>query len=311
MTGSLATVRPLVLAVSPYHLTGREPAAMASLLLADRVVTMVPTPPGEPDPTRARRTAERVPRFVELVEAWSWSVPLWREGVVCAHHDGDDPALEVHRVATDITERDELTDLRPFLRHAPVVDDRHWLDAIARDLLKGGPDPSLVVPVVAAMDRLCAHAGLVAVRSTPTSLAEQAESRLGRTLFRVAAPALVACSADRMLEMREALEAPLRALRRAILGAMTDDEDHLRDAAAVLSRAFDAARDDLTRPEDDDDLPRVRAAMVSIEGVRLPTDAALRSIVAAARSALGRSTGTPFAPADDALGAIIVRVIGR
>lgn len=310
MTGVLAPARPLVLGVSPYHLTGREPAAMASMLLADRAVTIVPTPPGEPDPARARRTAERVPRFVELVDAWSWSVPLWQAGVIGASHAGDDPAHAVHAVARDIHEREHLADLRPFLRHAPDADDAHWLDAIARDLLKGGPDPALVVPVIAALDRLCAHSAIPAVRSAPASLAEKAEARLARPLFRVAVPALVACSAERLLEARDALAAPLRSLRLAVLDATAGEAARVREAGAAYARAFEAARDDLTRPEDDD-LPRVRHAMLALEGVRLPADAALRSSVAAARSALGRGGGAPFAAPDDALAALVVRVIGR
>ena len=34
----------MLIAVSPYHMTTREPAAMAALLLASRVVTILPTP---------------------------------------------------------------------------------------------------------------------------------------------------------------------------------------------------------------------------------------------------------------------------
>jgi hypothetical protein len=62
----------MLVAVSPYHLTTREPAAIAALLLADRVVTLLPGP----DRRGAELAAERLPHYLDFVLTWEWSVPL-------------------------------------------------------------------------------------------------------------------------------------------------------------------------------------------------------------------------------------------
>ncbi|MEQ8769592.1 MAG: hypothetical protein RIB60_03675 [Phycisphaerales bacterium] len=309
---TLAPQRPLTIGLSPYHLAGPSPAAVVSLLIADRVVTIVPTPPGEPDRARARRKAESIPRFVELVDRWRWSVPLWLDGVLRGDLDGDDPARGVHDVVRDIADRDDLTPLRPFLHRGRDADDRLWLDAIASDLLRGGPDPGLAVPVTAALDAFCARTGALAARCEPNSIAERAEVKLARRRARVAFPAFLGCTAERLLEARDLLEPQLRALRVAITTGAA--EPACRAAADALAEAFESHADHLTRVVDDLD-PRTRTAWVSVELSELPADAALRSSVHAAMAPeVGRLRRAPtavLAPPAGSLDAAFIRVVGR
>ncbi|GJM20069.1 MAG: hypothetical protein DHS20C14_22820 [Phycisphaeraceae bacterium] len=306
---------PLVLGVSPYHLTGPSPAAMAALLFADYAVTIVPTPPGEPDRNRARRAAETVPRFVELVDRWRWSVPLWLEGVLRADHAGEDPSQHVHEMVRAIETRDDLEPLRRFLHPDRDADDRVWLDAVASDLLRGGPDPGLAVPVTAALDVFCAESSLTAVRCDPTSVAERAEAKLADRIARVAAPGFIECSAERLLEARDLLAPELGALRAGL--AASAPQADLRAAADAYARAFEAHRERLHRVEDEAD-PRVRSAIFSLEFARLPADAALQSsVLAAVATGAARASRRPPEPPNGTpapgapLSAVFVRVVGR
>ncbi|MEZ6242305.1 MAG: hypothetical protein R3B57_04610 [Phycisphaerales bacterium] len=310
----------LGVALSPYHLATRELPAMAAALLADRVVTLLPLPPG--DESHARAHAEQSPAYAGVMEAWSWSAPLWEEGVLGARLHDDDAGRDLRDVLALLESRDELAELRPFIEgRAGGLDPRTWLDGVARDLIRGGPDPGWCVPLAAAMDRFAARHGLAAARAAPTSMAQRAEERLSRRVFAFAAPMLAQAPGERIVEARRTLGAPLGALRarmsEAFAAAIEGDETSSQDAALRLAsdafaQAFQDAKEELTRTPDDEDDPRVLEAMVSVTGVLLPSDAAVRSSLVALRRARGRGTpprsnGTP--PAWTA--ALVFRRIGR
>jgi hypothetical protein len=60
----------MLIVASPYHLTTREPAAMAALLLARQVVTLLPTPlEGAGSSREAMAAARCVPTYRALVES--------------------------------------------------------------------------------------------------------------------------------------------------------------------------------------------------------------------------------------------------
>lgn len=73
--------------VSPYHLTTREAPAMASLLLAERVVTLLPASLESDSVHAAKRAAERSPWYTRFMETWGWTAPLWDEGVISSRCD--------------------------------------------------------------------------------------------------------------------------------------------------------------------------------------------------------------------------------
>ncbi|MFT5424421.1 MAG: hypothetical protein ACI89L_002216 [Phycisphaerales bacterium] len=319
----------MLLALSPYHLTTREPAAMAAIQLAERLVTLIPTPAAMGDPVAVQAAAEHVPRFVELIETWRWSSPLWDAGLIASGFEGDDARADVSEVYSEIQTDPGLADLCAMLPTRGPGTDEAQLDAIARDLLRAGPDPTISIPVAAGLDRFGARHGLIAVRASGHSMAQRAEASLSTSRFRCAIPVLTQASAPRLLELRAALLPELEELRAAIRAVMIEEcTDEVRQAAAAYTDAFEREREDLLRTEDDDTKPKVRCEMVVIEGVELPLDAVLRSSVTAARRARGRkspapgSNGVGLGSADLNVGdldmsgrstclGLVVRVLGR
>ncbi len=62
---------PLIIVVSPYHLTTRQPPALVGPLLADHVVTMMPTPSkAGQGHDEARRAVMEAPKYLRFMESW-------------------------------------------------------------------------------------------------------------------------------------------------------------------------------------------------------------------------------------------------
>ena len=194
----------MLVALSPYHLTTREPVAMAALLLAERVVTLLPRPDRGRD--EAERTAERVPRYLDLMLSWRWSQALWEAGVICSSLDGNEASGDVREAHAQIVAEDRFSRLRGLMRPELLETEERYLDAVAADLLKGGPDPAITVPLAAGIDRFAMRHGAAVARSTPSSIAQKAEAVLGHRVFAFVIPTLLQASAERMLEAREELE---------------------------------------------------------------------------------------------------------
>lgn len=313
------------LAVSPYHVTTREPPLMAALLLADRVVTMMPAPLAGRVRDQARAAAERVPGYLSLLRSWQWTVPLWEAGVIEGSFEGHDPAEDVRSACTRIDRDDRYAPLRSLMRPGLFDTDEDYLDSLSRDLLRGGPDPAICVPVSAAMDRFALTHGLLPLRSEPSSVAQRAEERLGERAFAIAVPVLVQAGARRILETRDRLAPQIQALGRAVDATAAGEERSnghgaaLTDAARAYALAFEEHLPHLTRPgEDDDDECRVLAGTLAIVGVRLPIDAVLMSSLAAYESAAGvrngraaSSPGPALAEHDPLAGRTFVSLIVR
>lgn len=317
----------MLLVVSPYHLTTREAPAMAALLVADRVATLLPEPGGSDRKSTAERSAQRVPRYLSFLKSWQWTMPLWEAGVLDSSVDGDDPAGDVADVCRRITIEEQYGVLRPLMRPDLFEDEDRYLDSIAGDLLKGGPDPALSVPVAAALDRFAIRHGAAVARSEATSVAQRAEAHLGQKLFAFAAPVLVQAGGKRLAEARELLAEPLASLRAGLEELIAEDPpagglERLRGAAREYAEAFERERTTLTLPPDDDDGDeRVIAGSVAVTAVRLPVDAVLSSSVTACRAVLGsaRSGSAAGAPglvtrdplAGRSVKSLVVKVMGR
>jgi len=301
----------LGLALSPYHLTSREVPAMLASFLGDRVVTLLPLEREEADGTS--------PGLASLMDAWSWSAPLWEEGLLGSRLNDDDARGDIDEVLSEINTTDRLAQLRPFVCVDEREDPRRWLERVASDLLRGGPDPGLCVPMSAAIDRFAARRGVAVVRAGASSLAQQAEERLATRVFAFAMPLLAEADADRVLEARLRLEPQLDALREELscafaraLGGDVIQASPIRTAADGYASAFDRARSDLLRTPDDPDDPRVVEAMVSVTGVLLPIDAVLRSSLIAVKRAGGRVGARAPAPNPEVkVASLIVRRVGR
>jgi hypothetical protein len=316
----------MLVAVSPYHLTTRETPAMAALLLADRVVTLLPEPGGQDRRAAAEHSARRIPRYLSFLQSWEWSLPLWESGVITGSVDDDDASKDVGEVRRRILADDRFADLRPLIGQDLSDNPECYLDAVAADLLKGGPDPALCVPIAAALDRFAVRHGAGVARSEPASVAQRAEERLGERLFTIGVPVLLQAGGRVILRARQVLGPELSPLRRALGVAAehagADTLAHLRLAARTYAEAFERHRFALTAPDQDDDA-RVVAGTVVIVGARLPIDAVLRSSLAACRAVLGSTSlhagrgevaGTSLAERDPLAGrsvtAFVIRSVG-
>lgn len=314
------------IAVSPYHLTTREPAAMAALLLGDHVITMIPTPFSGAGPDSLGRAVDRVPAYLDMMNSWGWCRELWMRGVVRAEVDGEDAVDDVRTSCRRISGEADLAPLRAFMHDDLFSDEEAYLRAVSRDILRGGPDPAVCVPVSAGLDRFAARHGLIVARSEPVSVAQRAEDDFAIRLGAVAVPMMLQAGGDALERARDILQGPLDSLRDAIDAVAHGDSDQpggesehrvaLRDAAKTYADEFTRRRDHL-RGEDHE--TQIIEGLVSLTFVRMPSDAVIRASLSAARAMLRRpaATAATTLPAvyDDVeslpVTAMIVRVVGR
>lgn len=319
----------LIVTVSPYHLTTREPASMGALLLGDRAVTMLPAPPsgraGESvEADSVAHAAMNTPAYLDFMESWDWVIPLFRSGVIGSTASGQDPADDVRAAWERLNESPDYAELRPLMKAAMYDDDRAYLSAVARDLLKGGPDPAVSIPVAAGLDAFSSRNALTVARASSSSVAQRAEDRLGRKVASFAMPILAQAESGRIVMARESLADPLTDLRDAILDAFEGDATvaDVRGAAGSYADAFDNASPMLTELSDDPDEIRVVTGHASVTLVELPADAVFRSSLIAARSLTGgrsrpaaRSAGgagtTTLATSAGVCRSMVIKLIGK
>ncbi len=301
---------PGTIVISPYHLTTREPAAMVSLQIAEHAVTLLLSPSAggvAVGPDSFRRAAGRSPAYRRYIRSWEWARSLFDEGVVASTLGGVDPIDDVLGACARLASDGSLEALTRFMRPGLFEDDRVYLQAASADVLKAGPDPGVSIPIAAGLDAFAAARGLLVARSAPSSVAQKAEARLGRRVFRLTIPALVQGSAERVLLVRALLDDARRELSSAIAGAFGRALDP-RPAADRYAERFEAEREEICSPpaRHEADEVRVITGEVSIEGVVLPGDAVFSSSVAAAggRAASGGGGAGP------GVHTLIVRVVG-
>lgn len=270
--------------VSPYHLTSREPPAMSCLLLATQVITLMPAPLSGQTLADVRRAAADSPLYLRFMQSWEWAMPLFTAGVAASTFAGEDPGADARRAHALLRDDPRFDAMRSVLRPDLYELERDYLDLVASDILKGGPDPGVLVPLAAGIDRFAARFSLAVARSQPVSVAQRAEMRLGARCFAIALPYLVRASAARLLLARDLLDEPLAHLRRVIASASEADPTELnaelRDAAAGYACAFADHRQELLATD-----PETRAVegTLALTGLLLPADAVLRSAISAVR----------------------------
>jgi hypothetical protein len=313
----------LGLALSPYHLATREAPAMAALILADHVVTLMPHPAEGATRDTVRAAVKESPHYLRLMESWRWSSPLWTAGLITSGLDGDEASEELPGVYQSIAEEDSLVSLRPLTRGAEqraAESAAKSLDHMAADFLRGGPDPGINIPVSAALDRFALRHGLCVMRSGSASIAQRAEARMGTRLFSVAVPILLRAGGGRIQILRFDLHAELSALREAIRcvldafatsGATAAEVAACVDTLHAASETYSAAFTKWAPTGaggDDENAQRVTAGYVSLTGMSVPADAVLRSSRAAIRAIVpgGRGYGVE-PPCEERLVALVVR----
>jgi len=317
------------IAVSPYHLTTREPAALAAMLLADRVVTMLPAPLEGQEWGAIRSAAERVPRYLEFMQSWQWTMPLWTEGVIVSGLEGQEAVGELRAVCERIDRSEHLAPLRAIMKADLFEDHERYLDAVARDLLKAGPDPGITVPVAAGLDMFAMRHGAMVARSDPSSVVQKAEAELGAQAFAAALPVFLQASAERILDARELLEPQLQELRIAFdrVSAASLDNPEPGELRAILAapgkayaEAFESQRELLFVSDPDDDVRPVEGT-VMLTGMVLPPDCVLESSLKAMRTLGVRAPAPSDTNGKNLLGgkigkplkvmSLYVRVLGR
>jgi len=277
------------LAISPYHLTSRELPAIGSLLLADRVMTLIPSPHRHGSLDDLRRAAHTVPEYYRFMDSWSWSIPLWNEGLIAAPA-GELASEPVRHALAAVRSSDRYAALRGFMREGLFSSEEHFLEWVARDVLKGGPDPGICLPLCAALDRFALTNGLVVARAAPTSVAQKAEASLGTRAGAVVVPMLIQAHAERIMRARSLLACELGELAGALCESLCGegvDGDRLVVAARRYTDAFARHTEAITEPEADE--VRTIVGTVAITAMHLPADAVLRSSAAAARTVASRS----------------------
>ena len=301
----------MIVALSPYHLTTREAPAMASLQLAEHVVTLLPSAPiDEIVDERAgfEQAVRTIPRYHELLDAWRWCETLWAEGVVASTLDGADPAADVQDQMRRLS-MGERPELAPLIEHGLENDGWGMLGSVAKDLMRGGPDPAISLPVAAGLDAFASRHNLVAARSRAASMAQKIEEQLATKVASFAVPILAQAGGDRIAEARDLLAPELDVLRAEMVAAIAGEEADILDAAHAYTAAFERDREHLVRTDDELD-ERTIARTVSVSLVSLPADCVLRSAVQAAqRVRLTGAKSTPGLLRADRVVGMIVRLI--
>lgn len=289
---------PLLTAISPYHLVTREVPAMAALVLGTRSLTLLPYPAAGSSREDVGRAVRESPRYLRLLESWRWSSPLWRGGVIAAAAGRDAVQAALPAMYEEIRNDPSLAELRPLTRAAEALADEQpaaFLDSVSSDLLRGGPDPGISIPVNAALERFARQHGWVMVRGEAASVAQRAEARLGVRVFSIGLPVLVQAGPHRLLLLRSDLAPALRALRESIVRSLNRGEpcESLPAAVGAYARAFaewseaGVGSGGAMGRGDDDTGRRVVSGFVAVTGMHLPPDAVLQSSRAAVRSVGG------------------------
>jgi hypothetical protein len=268
---------------------------MASLLLAERVLTMLPTP-GSASATQATAAGARIPGYLAFMNSWSWTVPLWQAGVMIAEHEGQTAVADMQAVSGRVESDELLAPLRRFMHTELYQDEQAYLSAVAADMLKGGPDPGINVPVAAGIDRFATRHQMLVARAQPSSVVQVAESKMGERLEAIALPVLLQADADRILHAREVLADVLEGLWDAYDDLTDDIPDgaSLSEAATAYSNAYEERQHELTEGGEDDQV-RIIEGAVTINAVRMPSDVVLRSSLAAVEGLTGRQKSAPVA----------------
>ncbi|MEM8756393.1 MAG: hypothetical protein AAGF47_01250 [Planctomycetota bacterium] len=295
-------------ALNPYDLTARSEAALAALLLADRVWTVMPSPQRAPSAVDIGRAAMDEPAFAELLNAWSWAMPLFSAGIASGAGDvAQDMLAAIRGMLGVIEQNDRFASVRPFMHQALAEPDEVYLRAFCGDLLRSGADPAMALPVSAGIDAAAADYGLLVVRGEACSHATRLEQGMIRELTRVAVPFLSQAGGQRLLAARADLEPSLDAFRDAVNGWRVGE---IRDASQQLTEAFDTIEAELCRPTDADE-PRVLRGQAVVTFGELSADAVLRAGAAAASAVVGGPPGAHGVHSDTLLvRTMVVRRLG-
>ncbi len=279
--------------ISPYEISARSPAAMLALLLADSAggaVTLLPRPLEGEGAEHVGAALRTIPRFGQFMDTWRWTQPLWNEGVLSRAERGESPLDDVRDLARRLGGDPGLAGLRRLIQQDLFESPEHFLDSLSRDLMRGGADPSVCIPMNAGFERFAARMGLPMVQTARDSAIAD---RLARpAVGRFSASILLGAEGDILLSMRADLAAELGRLRAALSAALESSARNggpeLGAASRELNEAFRERLAGWSRGELGE-LGRVRPALVLVTARPLGVHEALM----AALGTLLRTTDLP------------------
>lgn len=202
--------------ISPYDLTHRAPGALAALLIADAAATIIPIARAwtADDPDAA---VEESPALGRMLETWRWATPLWTAGILgptdAAGHSGVALVAEAAEAIGDAAAHPVLARIAPKQN---IADRSRLAENLCLDIVRGGRNPALSVPVAAALERFAADAGWPIVLCPTGSVVGGIEHRLATPIAGVDIPAPIAASGEALLLLRERMAPELEALRAAL-----------------------------------------------------------------------------------------------
>lgn len=236
--------------VSPYDVHVRAGSVDAAMCLLGQAATLLPAPLEGTGPAAIQQAIEEVPSFERLMDSWRWSSELWHAGVLS-------PALDlsvgwpiewVRTVAGEIASGPDGA-LKRVVGGSRFEDTLGYLNAICRDLTRGGADPGMSVPVSAGLSRYAAALGVIEFVSEQNSTVARLERRSMQKLGRVSLTIPRLLDGDEFIAVRERAASELESigpvLEQAINGAAqwSAVQSHADNASEALVEALRAVDD--------------------------------------------------------------------
>lgn len=258
--------------LNPYELHARSVCSSAALLLADPVITLLPAPLEGLDPAHIAQAMLDSPGFERLMDTWSWASALWRHGALTAGIGGVTPIGWVQQAAADIAGGSDAAGpagaqartLAKLVGQTRFDHTPRYLDAVCRDLERGGGDPAVSVPINVGLERYSATIAAPLAVSPTESVVSRLERRQQRPFLRLTTTVVHGASGTLLAELRDALDDELHAFRRRLADVLSSRSgssgDDLRDAGDALEDAINALPDGVLGPRDDDER-RVRGGV--------------------------------------------------
>jgi len=229
------------LVLSPYDISAQSIAAMAAPLLAwpsGSVLTLRPEPLEGPDSGALTRAAAGVAGMARFIESWRWTGRLWREGVFRARTERAEPIEAVRALCARIATEPALAMLRPVVSPALFEESETYLNALLRDLERGGGDPKVTLPVQSGLEALAAGLGVPIVRAHRPP----ARPLAGPTpLFSFSLPLLAEADGDSIVELLHSLEPELAALNDVLKPIVDEAIECGRPSDSESVRALELA----------------------------------------------------------------------
>ncbi|MBL8747330.1 MAG: hypothetical protein JNK58_13375 [Phycisphaerae bacterium] len=208
--------------LSPYEIGSASPAAAAAMLLARDdagVLAVQPSPFESGGGERARELSMEAPSFGRLIEAQRWAGPLWRGGLIRAAETGRALAEMIETSRAELRADPSLSPVRNVIANREPENEASFIESLSRDLLRGGSDPAVSLPLVSVTERLAARAEAALVCGEAAGMIWKPRVGSGAGLsFSIPVP--IGANGAALLEWRDALAKPLSVLRESLGGAV-------------------------------------------------------------------------------------------